>query len=54
MWYTITWCYFVLQISPEEPEAKNLDVKKYFNFILRRLPMAEGNLADDFIESLMT
>lgn len=37
----------------ETAKANDLDVKKYFNFILRRLPMAEGNLTDDFIESLM-
>lgn len=37
----------------ETAKANNLDVMKYFNFILRRLPMADGNLTDDFIETLM-
>ena len=37
----------------ETAKANNLDVMKYFNFILRRLPMADGKLTDDFIETLM-
>ena len=37
----------------ETAKANNLDVLKYLNFVFRRLPMADGNLTDDFFECLM-
>ena len=37
----------------ETAKANNLDVRKYFEYILKRLPLAEGNLTDEFIEGIM-
>ena len=37
----------------ETAKANGLDVLKYLNFVFRRIPMADGNLSDDFLESLM-
>lgn len=37
----------------ETAKANNLDVRKYFEFILKKLPLAEGNLTDKFFETIM-
>ena len=37
----------------ETAKANGLDVLKYLNYVFRRIPMADGNLTDDFLESLM-
>jgi len=37
----------------ETAKANNLDVRKYFEFILKKLPLAEGNLTDKFLETIM-
>jgi len=37
----------------ETAKANGLDVLKYLNFVFRKIPVADGNLSDDFIESLM-
>ena len=37
----------------ETAKANGLDVKKYLQFILKKLPLAEGNLTDEFIEKIM-
>ena len=37
----------------ETAKANGLDVLKYFHFIFRRFPVADGNLTDEFLESLM-
>ena len=37
----------------ETAKANGLDVLKYLNFVFRRIPMSDGNLSDDFLESLM-
>lgn len=37
----------------ETAKANNLDVRKYFEFILKKLPLADGNLNDEFLESIM-
>ena len=36
----------------ETAKANDLDVLKYLEYILRRLPMAEGNFTDEFFEKL--
>ena len=37
----------------ETAKANNLDVRKYFEFILKKLPLAEGSLSDEFLETIM-
>ena len=37
----------------ETAKANNLDVRKYFEYILKKLPLAEGNLTDKFLETIM-
>lgn len=37
----------------ETAKANGLDVLKYLNYVFRRIPMDDGNLTDDFHESLM-
>lgn len=37
----------------ETAKANGLDVLKYLNFVFQHIPMADGNLTDDFLESLM-
>ena len=37
----------------ETAKANDLDVRKYFEFILKKLSLAEGNLNDDFLETIM-
>ena len=37
----------------ETAKANGLDVLKYLNYVFRRIPIPDGNLTDDFIESLM-
>ncbi|MBR2823949.1 MAG: transposase domain-containing protein [Clostridia bacterium] len=36
----------------ETAKANDLDVLKYIEYILRRLPIAEGNFTDEFLEKL--
>lgn len=36
----------------ETAKANDLDVLKYLEYILRRLPTAEGNFTDEFLEKL--
>lgn len=36
----------------ETAKANDLDVLKYFEYILRQLPIAEGNFTDEFLEKL--
>ena len=37
----------------ETAKANGLDVMKYLNYVFRRISIPDGNLTDDFIESLM-
>ena len=37
----------------ETAKANDLDVLKYLNYVLKRVPLADGNLTDEFIENLM-
>ena len=37
----------------ETAKANGLDVLKYLNYVLKRVPLADGNLTDEFIENLM-
>ena len=37
----------------ETAKANDLDVLKYLNYVLNRVPLADGNLTDEFIENLM-
>ncbi len=37
----------------ETAKANGLDILKYLNFVFRRIPMADGYLTDDFLETLM-
>jgi len=37
----------------ETAKANNLDVLKYLNYIFAHIPLAKGNLTDDYLESLM-
>lgn len=37
----------------ETAKANGLDVKKYLQYILKKLPLAEGNLTHEFIEKIM-
>lgn len=37
----------------ETAKANALDALKYLNFVFHHIPMADGNLTDDFLESLM-
>ena len=37
----------------ETAKANRLDVLKYLNYVFRKIPMADGNLTDDFLKSLM-
>ena len=50
-----TGCYWALTAYSlvETAKANGLDVLKYLNFVFRTIPVVEGNLTDDFIESLM-
>lgn len=40
-------------IVVETAKANNLDVLKYLNYIFAHIPLAKGNLTDDYLESLM-
>ena len=37
----------------ETAKANGLDVLKYLNYVFRKIPVAEGNLTDVFLESLI-
>ena len=37
----------------ETAKANGLDVLKYLNYVFQRIPLADGNLTDEFLESLM-
>ena len=37
----------------ETAKANGLDVKKYLQYILKILPLAEGNLTNEYIEKIM-
>ncbi len=37
----------------ETAKANGLDVMKYLNYVFRRISIPDGNLTDDFIDSLM-
>ena len=37
----------------ETAKANGLDVKKYFQFIFKKLPLAKGDLNDQFLENIM-
>ena len=37
----------------ETAKANGLDVLKYLNYVFQKIPIADGNLTDDFLESLM-
>ena len=37
----------------ETAKANDLDILKYLEYILRKLPMAEGNFTDEFLEKLV-
>lgn len=37
----------------ETAKANGLDTLKYLNYVFRHAPMADGNLSDDFLETLM-
>ncbi len=37
----------------ETAKANKLDVLKYLNYVFRTIPMADGHLTDDFLETLM-
>ena len=37
----------------ETAKANGLDVKKYFQYILKKLPLAKGDLNDQFLENIM-
>jgi len=37
----------------ETAKANNVDVHKYLDYILKKLPVAAGNLTEDFLESIM-
>ena len=38
----------------ETAKANGLDTLKYLNYVFRHAPMADGNLEDEFIETLMS
>ena len=37
----------------ETAKANHIDVLKYLNYVFRKMQIADGNLSDDFLESLM-
>ena len=37
----------------ETAKANSLDVLKYLNYVFRKIPLADGNLTNEFLESLM-
>ena len=37
----------------ETAKANGLDTLKYLNYVFRHAPMADGNLTDEFLETLM-
>ena len=37
----------------ETAKANHIDVLKYLNYVFRKMQIADGNLTDDFLESLM-
>ena len=37
----------------ETTKINGLDVLRYVNFVFQSIPMADGNLSDDFLESLI-
>ena len=49
----LLWLMLTARVRLHQGTANGLDVLRYLNYVFRTIPMADGNLTDVLLESLM-